>query len=253
MGAPFPSGREGRRRYRPMLATPAQVLPAGGGWLFEPKWDGYRCIAYVRAGKAELHSRSGRVDLTDRFRPLAEALPAAVGERDCVLDGEVCALDEAGRARFSLLQQGRGRLVYQVFDLLEKEGDPLLARPLRERRRLLARPLDPRSTAVRLTPAARDGRALLQAARRREVEGVVAKRADSPYEEGRSRSWLKVKVRPRQEVVVVGYTRGKGRRERLGSLLVAVPAPGRLRFAGSVGTGLSEEAVEVVYLMLECS
>ena len=100
------SGTAGR--YRPMLATPVKELPRGDGWLFEPKWDGYRALAYIRGGEVELQSRTGKSDLTTRFDTIARALPRAVRTPDCVLDGEVCAIDDTGRASFSAMQQGVG-------------------------------------------------------------------------------------------------------------------------------------------------
>ncbi len=231
------------RRYEPMLATLAAELPEGPEWLFEPKWDGYRAVAYVRDGKAELRSRRQN-DLTQRFRELAAAIPSALRSRSCVLDGEVCALDRQGRSSFSLMQQGKGRLVYYVFDLLELDGEPLVELPLSERRRLLGDLLDRRSASVRLSEAFEDGEALLEAARAQGLEGVVAKRASSRYEERRSRSWLKVKVRPAQEFLVAGYTKGQGRRARLGSLVLAVRDAGRLRWVGNVGTGFGERTLD---------
>jgi bifunctional non-homologous end joining protein LigD len=223
-----------------MLASASDRLPRGRGWQLEPKWDGYRALAYVEGGEAELESRSGKSDFSQRFAVLARALPAAVRGRSCVLDGEICALDPQGRARFSLLQRGRGSLVYEVFDLLELDGVPLLDRPLSERRERLRALLDPSCPLVRLTPVLADGEGLLREAGFRGLEGVMAKRLDSRYEQRRSSSWLKVKVRPRQELIVVGYTRGRGKRAELGSLLLALPVAGMLRFAGKVGTGFTE-------------
>jgi bifunctional non-homologous end joining protein LigD len=161
-----------------------------------------------------------------------------------VLDGEVCAVDAQGRSSFSLMQQGRGRLVYFVFDVLEIEGRQVLDRPLTDRRALLADLLDGRSQTVRLSGAFDDGEALLDAARAQGLEGVMAKRASSTYEHRRSRNWLKVKVRPEQEFVVVGYTRGQGRRMRLGSLVLAVQDRGGLRWVGNVGTGFTEQTLD---------
>jgi bifunctional non-homologous end joining protein LigD len=239
--APAPRGP--RRRYEPMLATPAAELPQGTEWLFEPKWDGYRALAYVREGDVELRSRRDN-DLTERFAEIARALPRAVRNPNCVLDGEVCALDESGKSSFSLMQQGRGRLVYYVFDALEVDGEPVLGRPLGERRRLLAQLLDRRSQAVRLSEVFDDGEALLEAARQQGLEGVMAKRAASAYEQKRSRNWLKVKVRPEQEFVVAGYTKGQGRRARLGSLVLAVQDRRGLRWVGNVGTGFTERTLD---------
>ena len=150
-------------RYRPMLATPVKELPRGDGWLFEPKWDGYRALAYIRGGEVELQSRTGKSDLTTRFDTIARALPRAVRTPDCVLDGEVCAIDDTGRASFSAMQQGSGTLVYYVFDLLEQDGELLVDLPLTERRRRLKKLLG-RSQSVAFTDTFDDGDALLDAA-----------------------------------------------------------------------------------------
>ncbi len=238
-----PAPRGPSRRYQPMLATLADALPHGAEWLFEPKWDGYRALAYQRDGEVELRSRRDN-DLTERFAEVARAIPRAVRTSSCVLDGEVCAVGTDGRSSFSLMQQGRGRLVYFVFDVLEIEGEPVVGRPLTERRELLAGLLDGRSQAVRLSGVFDDGDALLEAARAQGLEGVMAKRAASAYEQRRSRSWLKVKVRPEQEFVVVGYTRGQGRRARLGSLVLGVHGTGGLRWVGNVGTGFTEQTLD---------
>jgi bifunctional non-homologous end joining protein LigD len=232
-----------RERYDPMLATPTDRLPSGEGWLFEPKWDGYRALAYVRSGETQLMSRTGK-DFGSRFSTVAKAVSQTSKTFDCVLDGEICALDEAGRARFSLMQQGAGTLVYYVFDVLEVDGKPLLDLPLTERRARLERLLDHRSGTVRLSGTFDDGEALLRAAKQQGLEGVMAKRKDSRYEQRRSRNWLKVKVRPGQEFIVAGYTRGQGRRARLGSLVLAVRERGELRWVGNVGTGFTERTLD---------
>ncbi|HST24888.1 MAG TPA: non-homologous end-joining DNA ligase, partial [Gaiellaceae bacterium] len=238
------------KRYQPMLATLAEELPSGGDWLFEPKWDGYRALAYVRDGEVELRSRRDN-DLTERFAEVARALPRAVRTPSCVLDGEVCAVDDAGRSSFSLMQQGKGRLVYFVFDVLEIEGRPALDRPLTERRELLAGLLDARSNTVHLSETFDDGEALLDAARAQGLEGVMAKRAGSVYEQRRSRNWVKVKVRPEQEFVVAGYTKGQGRRARLGALVLAVQDRGGLRWVGNVGTGFTERTLDELLARLK--
>ncbi len=244
-----PSGT--KRRYRPMAATLVKELPRGEGWLFEPKWDGYRALAYIRGGEVEeLQSRSGKSDFTSRFETVARALPQAVRTPDCVLDGEVCRLDDNGRASFSAMQQGSGTLVYYVFDLLEQDGEPLVDLPLTERRKRLAKLLA-RSKSVVLSDTFDDGEALLEAASKQGLEGVMAKRADSPYDQGRSRQWLKVKVRPQQEFVVAGYTKGQRKRERMGALVVAVRDRGKLRWAGNVGAGYSEDAIDELLVRLK--
>ena len=204
-----------RNDYRPMLATLAEQLPTGDEWLFEVKWDGYRALGYVRGGDSKLVSRNGN-DLTGRFPDVARALAQAVRSPDCVVDGEVCALDEQGRPSFSAIQQGkRGTpIVYAVFDVLEIDGAPVLDLPLTERRQRLEQLLDLRGKRVQLSAAFDDGHALLDAATEQGLEGVMAKRAGSRYLEGkRTRDWLKIKTHGRQEFVICGYTRGQGRRE----------------------------------------
>ncbi|HEU5249157.1 MAG TPA: DNA ligase D, partial [Thermoanaerobaculia bacterium] len=231
-------------RYAPMLATSSDALPSGDGWVYEPKWDGYRAIVTLSGAEVTLTSRNGN-DLTERFREVARAAARGIGSSDAVLDGEICALDEQGRARFSLLQEGGGVLSLVLFDLLELDSEPLFEEPLRERRKRLES-LVREGGQVLVSPQFDDGEALLAAARTQELEGVVAKRLDSTYRPGRrSTDWHKVKLRQTQEVVVVGYTRGQGRRSGgFGALVVAVHEAGGLRWAGNVGTGFSDAEIE---------
>jgi hypothetical protein len=137
------------REYAPMLATLVEDVPSGDEWVFEVKWDGYRALAYVRGSETKLVSRNGN-DLTARFGSVATAISRATKSPDCVLDGEVCALDEQGRASFSAMQQGEAGTpyVYYAFDLLELEGEPLVDLPLLERRRRLEQILDRRGRTV---------------------------------------------------------------------------------------------------------
>ena len=138
----------------------------GDGWLFEVKWDGYRALAYVRGGDVTLLSRKDN-DLTPRFPNVAKEIAKAVKSPDAVLDGEVCALDERGRASFSAMQQGGAPLVYYAFDLLELDGEPLVDLPLRERQARLEKLLDRRNKTVRLSETFDDGDALLRGGDRR--------------------------------------------------------------------------------------
>jgi bifunctional non-homologous end joining protein LigD len=239
-------------RYAPMLSTASEALPEGEGWVYEPKWDGYRAIVAVSGGEVTLTSRNGN-DLTERFRDVARAARLAIRSADAVLDGEICALDERGRSRFSLLQQGGGTFVLVVFDLLELDSESLLERPLRDRRARLARIVDPSAGAVLLSPQFDDGEALLAAAREQGLEGVVAKRVDARYQPGRrSTDWRKVKVRGRQEVVIAGYTKGQGRRAGgFGALVVGVHDAGGLRWAGNVGTGFTDSEIDRLLALLK--
>ncbi len=215
--------------YRPMLATAAESIPHGGDWRYEVKFDGYRALAYVRGSEPRLVSRNGN-DLSVRFAAVAKAVVAATKTPNAVLDGEICRIDADGRTSFSELQQGSGALVYYVFDLLEVDGEPLVEAPLTERKERLRALLDGRNRTVFFSEDFGDGDALLDAARERGLEGVVAKRASSVYRPGRrTRDWLKVKLEHSDEFVVVGYTKGSGRRaETFGSLVLAVNEGGEL-------------------------
>ncbi len=243
-----------RNDYRPMLATLTEELPRGDEWLFEVKWDGYRALGYVREGEAKLVSRNGN-DLTGRFPDLAKALAQAVRSPACVVDGEVCALDEQGRPSFSAMQQGKPgtAIVYAVFDVLEIDGAHVLDLPLTERRARLEQLLDARSTTVRLSPLFADGDALLQAAAEQKLEGVMAKRATSPYVEGkRTRHWLKIKTHGRQEFVICGWTKGQGRRAgSFGSLVLGAYRDDELQWVGNCGTGFTERDIDELRAKLE--
>jgi bifunctional non-homologous end joining protein LigD len=236
-----------RRSYAPMLATLAEDVPRGVGWEFEVKWDGYRAVATQVGGEVTLTSRNGN-DLTSRFQNVAREIPKAVKTTDCVLDGEVCALDEAGRSSFSAMQQGKPGtpIVYYVFDVLEVEGQVLIDLPLVERRKRLEQLLDTRNKTVRLSESFDDGRALYEAAKEQRLEGIMAKRLDSRYLPGRrTRDWLKVKTHSEQEFVVVGYTKGTGRRaSSFGSLVLGYYRGDVLVYAGNVGTGFNTKEID---------
>src|SRR5919199_2085729 len=132
-----------------MLATLAEDVPRGAGWEFEVKWDGYRALATVSQSETTLTSRNGN-DLTARFEHVAKEIAKAVKTPDCVLDGEVCALDESGRSSFSAMQQAKPgtQMVFYVFDVLEVEGEPLVDLPLTERRERLDALIDRRNKVV---------------------------------------------------------------------------------------------------------
>jgi len=237
-----------RRDYAPMMATleDEKNMP-GDGWEFEIKWDGYRIVARVAGGEAELRTRRDQ-DYTERFANVAKQLAKAVKTPDCVVDGEVCALDGEGRPSFSAMQQAKPGtpIVYYVFDLLEVEGEPILDEPLSERRARLGKLLDGRNRTVKFSESFDDGRALLEAAKERRLEGIMGKRLDSRYLPGkRTRDWLKFKTHGEQEFVIAGYTRGKGRREwSFGSLVLGAYGPEGLEYVGNVGTGFDEAEIE---------
>jgi bifunctional non-homologous end joining protein LigD len=244
-----------RRRYKPMLAMLEREVPHGEEWLYEVKWDGYRAIAYVESGDVELVSRND-ISMTQRFESVAKAVGKAVRTPNCVLDGEVCALDEQGRATFSAMQQGKPgtRHIYVAFDLLEVEGEPILETPLEERRQRLEQLLDKRNKTVQFSESFDDGDALYQAAQEQGFEGILAKRRRSTYQPGRrSRDWMKVKAHDVEEFVIGGYTRGEGRRaSSFGALLLGLYDEGvdKLRYVGSVGTGFTEQEIERLLKLL---
>ena len=242
------------RTYKPMLATLAAEVPKGAGWLHEVKWDGYRAIADVRGAETTLTSRNDN-DLTGRFESVAKEISKAVKTPDCVLDGEVCALDEQGRATFSAMQQGKPgtRHVYVVFDLLELEGQPLIDLPLSERRDRLKALLDRRNQIVQFSESFDDGQALYRAAEKQDFEGIVSKKDDSRYEPGRrSKNWLKVKTHGRQEFVIAGYTKGQGRRQgRFGALILGYWRGKELVYAGNVGTGFTDDEIDELLAKLK--
>jgi DNA ligase D-like protein (predicted ligase) len=232
-----------------MLAVLTSRRFSDPAWIFEPKLDGIRCLAFIRDGAVRLESRN-RKPLDDAYPEVAAAL-SRLG-RDMVLDGEIVAL-RAGISSFQRLQQRSGlrgaeaaaspvRVHYYVFDILDLDGRDLRALPLLERKRKLRSVL--RSAGpLRLTPFRRTaGEAYYEAACRRGLEGVIAKRAAAPYASGRSDDWLKFKCVNEQEFVVGGYTDPQGSRTGLGALLVGYyDDAGELRFAGKVGTGFGTD------------
>lgn len=235
---------------RPMLAFAVEHPFDSARHLFEPKWDGYRCLAFVDAGEVRLQSRNLR-DVTADFPSLA-ALHRFLGARRAVLDGEVTAW-EKGRPSFSALQARAGRVVFVAFDILELEGRVLMGEPLEERRAALERVLGDAAGGdgpVILSPAVPErGRQLFARAVGLGLEGVVGKERGSPYVQGRSRYWLKVKARRSADCVICGYRLAPG--GGLGSLVLAVPAPqGGWRVVGSVGTGWDRRTAEQVLALL---
>ena len=242
----------------PMLATlsEATVLDASAEWAVEMKWDGVRAVVLVEDGTVRLVGRSGR-EVTDTYPELA-SLADCVHARTAVLDGEIVALTDTGRPDFGLLQQriqltdpraitraaGENPVRLMLFDAIAVDGRSLLRRSYDERREVLEEVVDPSDCELVDIPPAFEGdlEAAVAASRQWRLEGVVAKRRDSAYTPGRrSRSWLKIKHASTQEAVVVGWRPGQGNRAgKVGSLLLALPDDGELRYIGRVGTGFSE-------------
>ena len=238
-----------------MLATLSPSIVEGPGWVFEEKYDGIRAVAGRERGKVKIWSRMLQ-DLTGGFPHVVEAVKA-LGDGDLMIDGELVALDEKGVSRFQLFQRraiaGASPTRYAVFDLLEQDGRSLMSRPLSERRaaleRLVGRPMAPLFVSRRLV---RDGKAAYREATRLGWEGIIAKDERSPYLPGvRSPFWRKVKVRKESEFVIGGYTEPKGGRQHLGALLVGLYDGSKLRYVGKVGTGFTQDTLDMLAPKLE--
>ncbi|MEW6442804.1 MAG: DNA ligase D [bacterium] len=246
----LPGARKARQpeTFRPQLATLVQSVPQGEDWVHEIKYDGYRILCFLRAGKPELVSRNG-IDWTGRFPAIAEDA-ARLPFRDAILDGEIVVLNPDGTTNFQALQNAlkgvrSGKIVYYVFDLPHCGGYDLTRTPLTARKELLRGVLghpDPDSSSLWYGGHVQGkGPTFFEHACRYAVEGVVSKRADSFYEQKRTRSWLKVKCLQRQELVIGGYTDPSGSRPGFGALLVGYHDRDRgLVYAGRVGTGFDD-------------
>ncbi|MBA3877756.1 MAG: DNA ligase D [Anaerolinea sp.] len=240
----------------PMAATLADRAFRDEDWLFEVKWDGHRLQAVIRDGGVRTCTRNGKNG--DAYFPGLLAPPTWIQAREAIVDGEVVAVDDAGRPDFSLLQERLGTrgpgggvapgLVYQAFDLLYLDGHSLLRVPLEDRKRLLRSVLREDRRVRYASHVETEGVAFLEACAAQGLEGAIAKHRRSLYEPGtRSRAWLKLKIRPEQEFVVVGWTPGAGNAKDLGALVVGVyeaigddlGVPRRLRYAGKVGSGFT--------------
>jgi bifunctional non-homologous end joining protein LigD len=238
--------------YEPMMAVLTAEPFDDDDWLFEVKWDGHRCLANL--GRATRLTSRTRRDMTAQFPELID-LHRQLAARNAVVDGEIVALDRDGRPSFERMQdrfhrhpeelarnKGRVPVQFLAFDLLFLDGQPLLELPLAERRARLEEVLV-ETRDVRLSQVVEGaGTDFFEHAKRLGLEGIVAKRAASPYRPGvRSPDWRKIKALCLQDCVIVGWTPGKGgRAATLGSLLLAVYDGGRLRYAGNVGTGFTQ-------------
>ncbi|WP_442581793.1 DNA ligase D [Mesorhizobium sp. ASY16-5R] len=228
----------------PMLATLRTQPPAGGEWLHEVKFDGYRIQAHVDGDKLKLLTRKG-LDWTPKFgKAIGEALTGLDCE-DAIIDGEVVVLADNGVASFSALQAALSesrpdRMIYYVFDLLHLDGQDLRDETLIERKERLGTLVGEGDGPLRYSEHfVEPGKTMLRHACRMGLEGIISKRADAPYESGRSVDWIKSKCTNRQEFVIVGYLPSNAAGRGVRSLLVGYNDKGKLRYAGRVGTGFS--------------
>jgi bifunctional non-homologous end joining protein LigD len=217
-------------------------------WIFERKLDGIRCMSHRdRGGPVRLVSRTDK-DMTGQFPELAQAL-AAQPVDDLVLDGEIVAFT-GGVTSFSRLQRRAREQVavfLYVFDILRHEGRDVRELPLRERKALLRDALEFGGRLRYSQHRNEHGTRLFSEACRRGLEGLIAKRADSPYRsDARSRDWLKLKCHFEQELVIGGFTAPQGSRTDFGALLVGYQEDNRLRYAGKVGTGFGRATLETL-------
>ena len=228
----------------PQLATLVDDVPEGDEWLFETKFDGYRCLAAIAGAEVRLYTRNGN-DWTTQFHDLVAPLSGLTGG-SALLDGEICAFKD-GRTDFSTLKDtlsSGGPLTYFVFDLLELDGESLERLPLTERKARLEKLLgkQPANSPIQYSDHVRGhGREVFKAMCEAQQEGVIAKLADAPYRHDRSRSWLKVKCGHRQEFVIGGW-RPSDKHKGFASLLLGTWEDGRLVYRGRVGTGFNQES-----------
>lgn len=248
----------------PMLAESVDQPFDGAEWLFEIKWDGYRAIAFIEGGKVRLVSRNQN-DLTPRYPELHE-LAKFVKAKNAVLDGEVVTLDEEGRASFSLMQQRTGfrpggrrgtvnadvPVLYYAFDLLYLDGYDWRRVPLEERKRKLVSLLVTGDVLRYSDHYEAQGKALFEMARQKKLEGILAKKRASFYEERRSREWLKIKIRHRLECVIGGYTEPEGSRAHFGSVVLGLyDKQGRLIHVGQAGSGFDQKSLDEISKVLK--
>lgn len=230
----------------PQLATPQRDVPSDDNWLFELKYDGYRCQAAISGKQVVLYDQAGR-DRTEQFGHVAPAL-ATLTKGTLLLDGEICALDDDGRADFRLLKSslgGKGPLVYFAFDLLEQDGEDIGRLPQLERKRRLAALLAEQPTDSPLLYSqhvAGNGQKVLDAIRAGGYGGIVAKWPTARYYSGgRSTAWLGIAAFRRQEFVVIGWHPAEYRRDAVDSLLLGTFENRRLTYRGTVRADLPLE------------
>ncbi|MBZ5684123.1 MAG: non-homologous end-joining DNA ligase [Acidobacteriia bacterium] len=262
--ADAPQKRPMPTTIHPMLAESIEKPFDDPDWLFEIKWDGYRAIAFIENGKVRLVSRNQN-ELTTRYPELKD-MPEFIKAKTAILDGEVVALDVDGRASFSLMQQRTGfrpggkraaekadvPVLYYAFDVLYLDGYDWRRVPLEERKKKLASILEPGDSLRYSDHYEAQGKALFEIARDKKLEGILAKKRNSFYEERRSREWLKIKIRHRMECVIGGFTEPEGTRAHFGSLVLGLyDKQERLIHVGQVGSGFDQKLLTEISKVLK--
>jgi bifunctional non-homologous end joining protein LigD len=222
---------------QPMLATLTREHFSDPLWIYEPKLDGIRCLAYRTGNKVDLYSRN-KLSLNDTF---SELIPPLLQQKpnSFVVDGEVVAM-QGQVSNFATLQRRgmeRVTILYYIFDILYLDGTRLTSLPLIQRKEILRKAFRWRDPLRLVEHRVEHGETFYREACRRGWEGIIAKRAESTYVGERSKDWLKFKCENEQEFVLVGYTDPQGQRTGIGALLVGVYDKGKLKYAGKVGTG----------------
>jgi len=229
----------------PQLATLADHVPPGPGWLHEVKYDGYRALIAVGGGKARAFTRTG-LDWSEKFAAIVGAFER-LDLPPCLIDGEVAALDTNGKPNFRILQEalkeGGAPLAYFAFDLLELDGEDLTGLPNRERKQRLEALLKGAPEPIHYADHVERGEELFEALCREAYEGIVSKRADAPYRGRRTQSWLKVKCTCRQEFVIIGWTTSDKQRG-FRALLLGTWIGDTLHYAGKAGTGFTMARID---------
>ena len=231
---------------QPMLATLVDKPFDDPGWEYEIKWDGYRAIAFLNGQDVELKSRNNK-SFKEKYYPITESLQE--WGLHAVVDGEIVVVNEKGVSDFGTLQNWRseadGQLLYYVFDVLWLNGKNLMGLPLYERKAVLQSLVEEQGTIRAGYGIEANGTDFFETAEKMALEGIIAKRSDSKYLPGsRSKDWLKIKVRRRQEVIIAGYTKNEGTPKPFSSLLSGVYDNGKLTYVGKVGTGFKRQQQE---------
>ncbi len=240
--------------FKPMLATLTEKAFSKPDWLFELKWDGYRCLSFVDGTDIRLYSRNEH-SFNDRFPTIAKAL-RHFSKHTVVFDGEIVALDKTGRPEFQTLQNSErepANIAYMIFDLLYLDGQDLRSYPLTERKALLAELLKKAPARILYSDhIVKDGKKLYSKAKKMGMEGIMAKAANSRYEVGiRSTNWLKIKTSQRQEAVIAGFTEPRGSRKKFGALVLGVYEGKHLQYIGHTGTGFDDDSLARLYKTMQ--